>query len=245
MRDLDERQRAARELGGDPPDDLLVRVVRRGKVERALAQLENEDDHEPDEKARQREHEQARGTGDIHDDEAARHQVHPHRGQQHHGLVGHHEDQLPFRADEAVRGACLVGAQDEEDARQREGEYREKQVAAGEEQDRGEDHEDEEEIHVEVLRSPHDDGFLAEQLCHVVEGLQEGRAPASLHARGELAVDPGKKPSRKRRRQDRCHGKEGRLQRAHSDTPNITKMRAAQAIPPKRDSLCSPKRRGR
>ena len=51
-------------------------------------------------------------------------------------LVGHHLDQLALGADEAVGGAGLVGAQDEEDARQGQGEDDEQQVPAGEEQRR-------------------------------------------------------------------------------------------------------------
>ena len=71
MGDLDHRQVSARELGGQALDQLLVAVVRGAQVERRLAQLDRQDEDEPEEEARQGEDRHEAAAKDVSHREAA------------------------------------------------------------------------------------------------------------------------------------------------------------------------------
>ena len=170
--------------------------------------------------------------------EASRGHVHADRGEQHHRLVGHHLQQLALGADEAVRGARLVGPEDEKDRGQRQGEHDQQQVRAGEEQAAGEDHEDQEEEDVVILGAANDDVLLVPELPDVEERLPDRRPPPRLHPRRDLSVEPGEEPAGQGGRdeidQESDEGRHGRRRQTGSAS--------ARTSPPRRRSrkiLCS------
>ena len=112
-----------------------------------------------------------------------------HGHEQHHGLVAHHLQRLAGRADLGVGAARGIGGHDEEQARQRDDEHAQKQVAAGVEDAAGDEREQQRAGHVDTLDGVHGDALLLEELAHVVVGLQK-RRPHAACMRAEMMPVP-------------------------------------------------------
>ena len=188
VRNLDHRQCAAGELGGDAAHQFLVGMVRAGQIERRFAELDFERVEEAEKNPRQRQHEQRGMAGNFIHGKTFGDHVHPDGRQQYHRFIGHHLDQLAFRADEAVRRTGLVGAEHEENGRERQREDHQQQIRSAKEQPAGEDRQQQKEKNVVVLRAADDDILLLQELQHVVERLKNRRTLARLHPRRNPAV---------------------------------------------------------
>ena len=68
------------------------------------------------------------------------------------------------------------------------------------------DGEDERARHVGIVHGVYAGGGLAQELGNIVEGLQQTRPHAALHASGQLAVDAVDQAAHKRRQQGKRHG---------------------------------------
>ena len=174
--------------------------MRGGEIEGGFPELDFQRVKEPEENARQGQHQQRGMPRDVMDVKAVGDHIHADRREEDHRLVGHYLDQLAFRADEAVWRAGLVPAQHQEDRRQRQRENDQQQVRPGEEQRAGENHQQQEEKDIEVLRAPHDDGLLPAQLEDIVKRLEDGRALPGLHARRDPPVPASEQAADDRRR---------------------------------------------
>ena len=179
MGDLDQRQRAAGELGGDAAHQFLVRMVRTGEIERRFAELDFKRVEEAEEHPGQHQHQQGGVAGNVIHRKTLGGHIHADRGQQNHRFVGHDLDQLALRPDEAVGRTRLVGSEHEEDRRQGQRENDQQQVRPREEQRAGEDHQQQEEPDVDVLRLPDDDVLLLPQLQDVIQAAGEWAAPGA------------------------------------------------------------------
>ena len=198
MRDLDQGQRGAGELGGQALDQLLVAVVRGREVEGRLAQLDGEDEEDADQHAGQPDHRLPAGLDQVVDVEAAGDVKEAEGAEDQHRLAGQHLHQLALGADVAVRAVGRVGAEDQEDAADGEGEDGQQEVATGEEDAAGGYGEDQEAEDVEVLLEIDRQVALLQQLGDIPEGLGDRRADPALHAGGEDAVGAGKQAAEDR-----------------------------------------------
>ena len=177
-------------------------MVRHGDIEGRLAQL----DCEHEQKTKKREP-RRRNRGSI-EEEDARHVEPPRRHEERdaheveHRLVCHRLQRLSRGAHFRVRRARRISSHDEEQRGERHEEHAQKQVSAREEHAARHQGEDEREQDIRVLGGVHGSVFLGEKLAHVVVGLQKRRPDASLHPRGNDAVE-----SREQTADDRTHNR--------------------------------------
>ena len=192
--------------------------MRHGQVEGRLAQLDGEDEehaqeHEPDganDRVVELEH-----LGHV---EGARGLEEGHGHEQHHGLVAHHLQRLAGRADLGVGAARGIGGHDEEQARQRDDEHAQKQVAAGVEDAAGDEREQQRAGHVDAFHGVDGDALLLEELAHVVVGLQKRRPHAALHAGRDDAVETGQEAPD----DGACHGEQEGADECRKQSHEIT-----------------------
>ena len=163
--------------------------MRHRDVERRLAELDREDEHEPDE-CGNREHDDRQVDHEhlAHHERVHRH-VETHGHEQHHRLVRHDLNGLARRADFGIGAARRICGHDEEQGRHGDDESAHEQVIAREEDASRERREDERARHVHAIDAADRDVVFLQKLAHVVIRLQQRRSHAPLHAGGDDAFE--------------------------------------------------------
>ena len=176
------------------------------KIERRLAQLDG----------KHREQRKKNGRA-VHDDggrlprhgdgiKAVGGKVQAHTHQQNGGLVTHDLQQLAVGANLRKRALRRGGRQHHKDRSKGNHKSAQQRVGARHKDAAAHHGKDERARHVGIVHGVYAGGGLAQQLGNVVEGLQQTRSHAALHAGGQLAVDAVNQATHKRRQQGKRHG---------------------------------------